>query len=310
MKILIIKLSAFGDVVQAIPAFQSVRRHYPDADIDLLTAPLFADFTEKLGLFNRIIPHQRFKYYHWKKIKQLRSLIKGQYDYVIDLQCIGRTANYFYFCCPKPPIWAGVAKYASVSYRRKFLETLKPYERHQLLLDGLQIPYQFETDNDWVDTLSQDVSSGIKEKYVLLVAGASPKHPKKCWSYQHYAEIAMMLARDGIIPVLIGGQAEMAVAEKMIEICPEIHNLVGKTTLHDIAVLAKKAYYALGNDTGAMHLIGQMGTGCLVLFSGKNDPFLCKPQYKNCDFIQVQDLTNNELTVSMVAEKLAGIILH
>ncbi len=316
MRILIIKLSAFGDVVQAIPAFQSVRRHYPDAQIDLLTAPLFVDFTSKLTLgklkigklpiFNNIIPHQRFGYHRLGEILKLRKIIKGKYDQVIDLQCVARTANYYYFCYPYPPLWAGVAKYAPISYNRVFLESLKPHQRHQLLLNGLDIPYQFGTDNAWVRQLPQKILSPLKKskKYVLLVAGASPKHPEKCWKIENYAKIADILLAAKITPVLIGAGAEQQIAEKIMQLSPKICNLVGKTSLQDIAVLAKNAYYGIGNDTGAMHLIAQMGTKCLVLFAGRNNPDLCKPPYQHCLFLQVKDLTTEELTVDMVRQQL------
>ncbi|MCH9853016.1 MAG: glycosyltransferase family 9 protein [Alphaproteobacteria bacterium] len=319
MRILIIKLSAFGDMVQAIPAFQSVRRHYPDAQIDLFTAPLFADFANqlkigKLKIFDNVIKHQRFAYHRLGQIKKIRQMIKGQYDQVIDLQCVTRTANYFYFCCPNPPLWAGVAKYATISYKRRFLENLKPYQRHQLLLNALDIPYQFGTDNAWVKELPQKILSPLKnnKKYVLLVAGSSPKHPEKCWKIENYAKIANILLAHNITPVLIGAGAEQGIAKKIIQLCPKICNLVGKTSLQDIAVLAKNAYYGVGNDTGAMHLIAQMGTKCLVLFAGKNNPDLCKPPYSHCLFIQVQDLTTAELTVDMVLQQLtqAGVIAN
>ena len=318
MRILIIKLSAFGDMVQAIPAFQSVRRHYPDAQIDLLTTPLFVDFTSKLAIgklqiFDNIIKHQRFGYHRLDKIIKLRKIIKNKYDQVIDLQCVTRTANYFYFCYPNPPLWAGVAKHALISYKRSFLETLKPYKRHEALLTALNIPYQHATDNDWVGTLPKTILSPLKthKKYVLLVAGASPKHPEKCWKIENYAKIADILLASKITPVLIGAGAEQEIANKMMQLCPKICNLVGKTTLQDIAVLAKNAYYGIGNDTGAMHLIAQMNIKCLVLFSGGNNPALCKPPYQHCAFLQVKDLTTKELTIDMVTQKLkqAGVIV-
>ncbi len=318
MRILIIKLSAFGDMVQAIPAFQSVRRHYPDAQIDLLTAPLFADFANdlqigKLKIFDNVIEHQRFAYYRLGKIRKLRQMIKGQYDQVIDLQCVARTANYFYFCCPKPPLWVGIAKYASLSYSRIFLESLKPYQRHQILLNALNIPYQFGTDNAWVKQLPKTVLAPLKKskKYVLLVAGSSPKHPEKCWKIENYAKIADILLAENITPVLIGAGAEQQIAEKMMQLSPKTCNLVGKTSLQDIAVLAKNAYYGIGNDTGAMHLIAQMGTKCLVLFAGRNNPDLCKPPYQHCAFLQVKNLKTEQLTVDMVIQQLkqTGVII-
>jgi len=59
---------------------------------------------------------------------------------------------------------------------------------------------------------------------------------------------------------------------------PEGVNLGGKTSFEEIAVLARMALGAIGNDTGPMHLIAASGAPSLVLFSSESDPDLCAPR--------------------------------
>ncbi len=307
MRILIIKLSAFGDVVQTIPAMQAVRKHYPQAHISLLTTPLFVELTEKLQIFDEIIPHQRFKLHQLGKVRTFRRLLRtGKYDYVIDLQCTTRTASYFYLIQPSASKWVTVARHATISHARADLEKIKPYDRHQLLLQGFNIPYDKKVDNGWVDKLptAHFTAHIASRKYVLLVVGASTKHPQKCWSADNFAQIAKLLVAGNIVPILIGGSAEQQIAEEISAQCADVYNLVGKTSFWDIAVLAKKAHYALGNDTGAMHLIAQMGCGCLLLFIKKKYPDLYQPPFAHCHMLQVNDLTSDELTAKMVMDKM------
>jgi ADP-heptose:LPS heptosyltransferase len=58
---------------------------------------------------------------------------------------------------------------------------------------------------------------------------------------------------------------------------PSAVNLIGQTNLGDIADLARKARFAIGNDTGPMHLIAAAGCKTITLFSDDSDPALCAP---------------------------------
>ncbi len=75
--ILVIKLSAFGDFVQAIPAFQSLARHHGGDYLVLMTSPAFVDLARSLNIFDEIISHQRFKMYRFKEMFQLRKLFQN-----------------------------------------------------------------------------------------------------------------------------------------------------------------------------------------------------------------------------------------
>jgi ADP-heptose:LPS heptosyltransferase len=54
--------------------------------------------------------------------------------------------------------------------------------------------------------------------------------------------------------------------------------LTGKTSLLELASLARRAAVAIGNDTGPMHLIAAAGCPAIVLFSRASEPALCAPR--------------------------------
>ena len=302
--ILVIKLSAFGDFVQAIPAFQSLRKHHQDEYLILMTSPAFISLAESLDIFDEIIPHERFKFSRLKMLFQFRKQLKAyHFKSVYDLQLTTRTAIYFYLMLPFAPKWAGVARYAKISYKRDFLETMPAFMRHELLLCMMGVIYEANADKEWVDRLAPPNFSLPKSPYFLIIFGAAPSRPEKCWHYKKYAELANILVEKKITPVLIGGQNELEISKKIEKLSPKVVNLVGKTSLQDIAILGKSALHAVGNDTGAMHLLGQVGTPLLILFSNANNPELCMPQGFH-DFIQVDNLAGNDLPVKTVAKRL------
>ena len=53
-RILVIKLAALGDFVQAFGPFAAIRAHHPAAEITLLTTPPYADLARRSPWFDRI----------------------------------------------------------------------------------------------------------------------------------------------------------------------------------------------------------------------------------------------------------------
>jgi len=91
MKILIIKPSSFGDIIQANPALTAFRELYPDAQISWLVFDVWADIIDFFPDLNKKIV--------WKKgggineyLRVIREVRKQNFDLVIDLQGLLRTA--------------------------------------------------------------------------------------------------------------------------------------------------------------------------------------------------------------------------
>jgi len=99
--ILLIKPSALGDIVMALPALSSLRRSFPQARISWLVRPEFAPILEGHPHLDEIIPFDRKflgKAWHNRAaFKALLSLIRrlrsGRFDAVLDLQGLFRTAS-------------------------------------------------------------------------------------------------------------------------------------------------------------------------------------------------------------------------
>jgi ADP-heptose:LPS heptosyltransferase len=73
----------------------------------------------------------------------------------------------------------------------------------------------------------------------------------------------------------LGAAGDRGVAAEVCARCPAVRDLTGQTELLDIAVLARGAACAVGNDTGPMHLIAMAGCPSVVLYSHDSDPVLC-----------------------------------
>jgi ADP-heptose:LPS heptosyltransferase len=292
--ILVIKLSALGDFVQALGPMAAIRKHHPDANITLLTTKPFAKFGEECGYFDEIWIDEKPRWHSplkWLSLK--KRLNSANIDRVYDLQNNDRTSLYFkLFNSKNKPEWVGVAKGAShrnISASRTSADALSGHIETLALagIKGIKID-----DMKWVKTDTEHLD--VKTPYALLVPGSSPEHPQKRWPAEKYAELAGHLHSRGCNPLIIGTKEENHLAEEICQICPEASDLTGKTSLFDIAVLARNAEYAIGNDTGPMHLIAPTGCNTIVLFSRHSNPVRHAPQGAKLQTIQCDDLEQLE----------------
>ena len=274
--ILVIKLGALGDIFAATSGFEAIRKHHPTDHLTLLTTRPYENFVKQLGFFDDIWFDERIKLTNPKNLWAMRKKLQsGSFDRVYDLQMVDRTNFYAYlFGMIHRPEWVGTAWGASHRYS---LPTKPTY--HQDRLRGLleagginDIPPL-----DLTRLSGNIVDFPIKFPYVLFAPGASPAHRHtKCWPLDRYAEVAKALVNVGLTPVIVGGPDEDN--HIITKICPEAIDLTGKTKLLDIITLATHAAFAIGNDTGPMHIASTCLCPLLALFFGKNDPKAVGPR--------------------------------
>ncbi len=254
--ILVIKLGALGDFVQATPAFEALRKRFPHACLTLLTTAPYREFGQKLGFFQKIMVDQRLKAHKvFDLFSFLRTLQRQQFDCVIDLQNVDRTRLYSWFLkCP----WYG-----------PFYENAQhPQQRFTTFLKNMGIDHMPSLN---LEKLGENFTGPIPRPYVLVVPGSSGAHDgAKCLSQENYAFLCQKLLEKGIHSLIMGGKGQDF--SKLQALCPEAINLVGQTSFYHIISLAKHAVFAVGNDTGPMLLAASGGCPTITFYSDKNPP--------------------------------------
>jgi ADP-heptose:LPS heptosyltransferase len=307
-RILVIKLGALGDVIQALNACGYIRRHHAADRIALLTTAPFADLARRSGLFDEVELDSRpraHQVFAWLALR--RYLRRGRFARVYDLQTSDRSSFYFRLFAPGPyPEWSGIAKGCSHPHanpQRDFMHTLER-QAEQLRMAGIDAARPNTPD---VSFLQADVSRfGLRAPYVLLVPGGAAHRPGKRWPVERFAAAATELSGHGFAPVLLGVGAETSLTGRIRALQPAAIDLAGQTDLADIAALARGARGALGNDTGPMHLIAAAGTPTAVLFSGESDPALCAPLGPRVAVLQREPLAALKVEEALAA--LAALV--
>ncbi len=300
--ILVIKLGALGDIVLALGPFAAIRERHHEANIVLLTTPAFEKFLEPSRYFNQIWTDKRpalWQVPDWLKLKS--RLRKGGFTLVYDLQTSDRSGWYFrLFDKQHRPEWSGIANGCSYPHTNPNRDYMHSIERQneQLAIAGVtSVP---PADLSWAIA---DISRfGLENRFVILMPGGSPHRLAKRWPTKFYAELAVRINENGAQPVVLGTSAEAPLAEEIVSRCPEAIDLCGQTELKDIAVLARSAAGAVGNDTGPTHMAAAAGCPTVVLFSCASDPALTAPRGVSVEVLRQQNLAN--LSIESVAAAL------
>lgn len=277
-RILIVKLSALGNVILSLGPFAAIRAHHPRAEIAVLTTPPYAGWLASAPWFNRVIANGRPAWWDATGMLRLRAALRaGQFSRVYDLQTSGRSSRYLsFFPRDGRPEWSGIAPAASHPHRMAPGTWMHDIDRQYAQLAVAGIGERAPVDLNW--SAADPTRFALPARIALLVPGSSAHRPGKRWPATRYGELARWLMGKGITPVVVGTAGESPLAAPIAAVEPGTIDLTGRTTLPELTELTRLATVAVGNDTGPMHLAAAAGCASVVLFSRDSDPNLCAPR--------------------------------
>ncbi len=293
--ILIIKHGALGDVVLSMNAIFSIYHHFNKTNITVLTDSKYAEIFKKIPFIKNIKIDNRPSYFFFlDHFKLIYWFYNNKFDWVFDLQTSKRTNIYFFiFSLFKKFNWSGIAKKCShphLANNRKKLHTIDR-QKEQLKLAGIN---KFVQPN-W-SFLNLNFSKFKKNKpYAIIVPGGSKHRLNKRWNFAYFLEIIKFLDNLDLKIFLIGGKDENTILQDSKINYDSVINLIGKTSLNEIAALAKGAQVILGNDTGPMHLLvvnSSKKALKIVLFGSGSNPNLCSPRGENVLIVKKNNIND------------------
>ncbi len=306
-RILVIRLSAFGDFIQSLGPFAAIRQHHAGDRVSLLTTRPLAGFAAELGLFDEVLVDDRpapLALGGWLALR--RILRQGHFDRVYDLQTSTRSSAYAWLMRPGRPQWSGIAWRCSHPHANRQRDSQHTIDKQaeQILMAGIH-----PTPLPALPPLDRALPEALGSRnFVLLVPGSSPRHLAKRWPAQHFAILARALDKAGYLPVVVGSAQEAPLAAAIREACPAAVDLVGRTDIALLAALARRARLTVGNDTGVCHLAAAAGCPVVVLFSRNSDPARCAPRGPVVRILGAPDL--NDLAAESVIAAAKDILGH
>jgi len=295
MKTLVIRLSSIGDILLTTPLLRSLRRVYPDMEIDFCVFKEYSELVENNPNISRVISIDRLS-----AIREGRTKIQSQekYDYVIDLHNNFRSRVLRF----------GKGKKIFTVNKRSFRRWLLVKTKINLLQNTSDvIGRYFEAAHrlgviddkeglDFTDALDlQKLGDLINNSDITdfllhtepekMLVGVCPgaKHFTKRWLPERFAELVSTLIRKKNAQILLFGGKEdaerctairaqalisLTLSKKTVAVSIEksVIDLSGKLTLSEIAATMKQCDLLITNDTGLMHVASAQKKPLIALF--------------------------------------------
>jgi ADP-heptose:LPS heptosyltransferase len=304
-RVLVVKLSALGDIVQAEGAMHDIRLHHPDAEITVMTTPPYRRLMERCPWVDCIFIDPRASRWRLDCMLTLRRRLRREaFELVYDLQQVGRTDCYYRWFLRGTP-WVGGARGCSVCCRRPADRCAADHFALCLAMAGVPVQHTLRCDVSW---MAEDVGdilgrAGLTGPFAVLVPGGSAEHPEKRWPY--YRQLAERMRQAGWQIATVPGPGE-------VELC---RGIGGHVLLEDdgrvldifrLAGILRRAALVVGNDTGPTHIAVHLQRPGLALFSNHIPPTFSGIQHGRFDWIEQADL--RDLAVVTVWQRLAPLL--
>jgi lipopolysaccharide heptosyltransferase II len=283
LKILILKPSSLGDVIQALPVLRLLKLHRPEAEIfwwiDSGLAPLLEGDPDLAGIV-RFERKRWGKPRHWPEMfRSIHGLREKNFDLVIDLQCLARSAIFAWLSRGKElvgldEVREGARGFYDLAVPRKSFYT-HAVDWYLSVLPHLGVPVHNRF--TWLPPRSA-VAADVQRKWpeagrwIALQPGA--RWQNKRWPVEHFAGLVRSLAKShpDLRFAILGDKGDQLLGEIISEAAPEhCLDLCGKTSLLEMVEWIRRCELMVTNDTGPMHAAAALGKPLVALF-GPTEP--------------------------------------
>jgi lipopolysaccharide heptosyltransferase I len=277
-RILIVRMSALGDIVHALPVLAALRAAHPSAEIDWLTDAAYSGILEHVeGISRRVVVRPGYL----NAISVMRS--RG-YDVAFDLQGLIKSASAARLSGARRVIgfeknglrepvaaWfytesAPVPEGAHVIQKNLSALTL-------VGVTSTAIAFPFRVP---ASRVAEEVAAAVQGRFALINPGAG--WPNKRWSADRFGLLAKRIHDRFAMPAyVLWGRGEAALADSVVAASGGAATRSPETSLGDLLALCRRAALMVSGDTGPLHLAAAMGTPIVGLYgptwSERNGPW-------------------------------------
>jgi heptosyltransferase-1 len=343
MNILIVKLSAVGDVVHTLPALSGLRKLYPDAHITWVIEEASADLITGHPYLDCVIVSHRKKWLadiRCGKIRKIFLEIKDfihalrsrPYDLVIDFHGLFKSAIIVLLSSGKRKVgYDSMQELSGLFLNEKIPENMNKHAVDRYL-DFLRYLGMNETKPDFLISTTDENRNRVEQ--LLQASAVDPRKPlvavspvalweTKLWEDAKFARLCDRIHEELNVNVILTGAVYEDLARIQSLMKTSAINLGGKTTLRDLAYLYKKASLLITTDSGPMHMAAAVGTPVVALFgptdSARTGPYgkghtvictslSCRPCFlRSCKSKQCMREIRVVEVFEAVRDKLAGM---
>jgi len=343
LKILIVKLTAIGDVVHGLPLVSAIKAQAPHFEVDWVVDRKALDVLKNNPNINNVYVFESKKWFksgnilsHLPEVQEFFGSIRRQrYDIVIDIQGLLKSSAVAFLSgaqrrigfhrndCREKASSFLIQEHSKTSYKdaHVVLRNLSPLAR---VFPGFKPSLDYDYTlylNDEEKQKAQSTLSGLnlkKKEYLLVNPGGGWK--TKLWFPERYAEVCRHLQeKHNLTALLLWGPGEEPLVEKIKQGC-ESAVIAPRTTLRDMSALIEHGRFMLSPETGPLHIADSLGLASVVLYGPSNIEInhpVKSPSYSvmpeiDCGGCYIRNCPNpiclEKITSEMVIEQVEALL--
>ncbi|WP_303672540.1 lipopolysaccharide heptosyltransferase II [Vampirovibrio chlorellavorus] len=299
-RILIVRLSAHGDVTHTLPLLAALKRQYPNAFVGWLVEASAAPLLENHPLIDRLhVSHRKRWLSCLAKPAQWPSLWQEVEAFVRELRAEGYQLSFDVQGLLKSAIWPWLAKIPLRYGFKATRESADWFYNHRLppmsirdaqtpavqrYLDFARaIGCQVEAPEFILPPLPAQTAAKVEVLLSLLPLPSQPlvvlasftRWPSKHWPMGHWAQLLPLLLELNVSVVLLGAASDAPRATTILGEhagSPQVLNLVGQTDWPDLYALFQRAHLLIGLDSAPLHIADAVGGPKIIGLYGPTAP--------------------------------------
>ncbi|MHB1461788.1 MAG: glycosyltransferase family 9 protein [Armatimonadota bacterium] len=286
-RLVIVKLSAIGDMVHALPVLAALKRAKPQMQISWIVDARYAGLLTDHPLLHEVIvlPVKRWQQgFHkastWLEIgRASRKLRKAKFQLTIDIQGLAKSALMALLTGAKTRLGHSDQREGSHLLNRAVPRVGHITHVTDSYLDILRYlgvpaePVEFPIYID--ESAKKQVIELIAETGIdtakLITINPSAGQPQKRWAPASFAETADILSAEGHDVVFVGSPNDKPLVQQIVAQCHQkVYDFSGRTSLKALAELLRISMMHISGDTGSAHIASGLGTAVLGLYGPTN----------------------------------------
>ena len=286
-RILVVKLSSIGDVVQSLPVAAALKRRFPEAHIAWAVGPAAAEAVAGNPHLSEVLavggsgedgPGVESVPPITAPMRLRRALRERRFDLALDLQGLFKSGLIAYLSGARERVgFRSLQEGAFLFYNRWPVRDRPGVHAVEVYLDFAEAlgarrePVEFTIAVSEGDCRAVDALVEGGGDLAALIPGA--RWDSKRWPIERFAATADAVAEEfGLRATVVGGPGDAELGRAIVAAArSRVLDLTGKTSLKQAAEVFRRCRVTVGNDTGPLYLCAAMGTPTVALF-GPTDP--------------------------------------
>ncbi len=274
-----------GDVIHNLPVATDIRRHLPDATIDWVVEEQYTPLVAMHPAVDRVIPIALRRWRSsllsaatWREFGTFRRALRGhEYDAIVETQGLMKSALVAKLA--RGPIHGfghGTAREPLASMLYDATVELPP-EAHKILryrsVAAQAIGYSVAPGIDYGIAPRVPPPQIASGRYCLAFHATA--RAAKLWQEANWTELVRRLERAGYACILPWGSGEERARSERIASANSAAIVPPRLALDDMSALIAGADFAVGVDTGLMHLAAALSRPVVGIFCDSNPVDAC-----------------------------------